>query len=162
MKSLFLLLSLFSISGCYQKDDLENRVSKIQSMYLEYKKDFPEVRDIQAKELKKSYVFIDIRTDRERALSTIPGSISKEDFEANIEDYIDQDLVTFCTVGYRSGIYAQELMEEGHRVQNLVGGVLMWAHDGRKFIDSKGHPTKTVHVYGKNWDLLPEGFESEY
>ncbi len=55
---------LFSISGRYQKDDLENKVEKNQSMYLEYKKDFPEVLDIQVKDLNKPYVFIDIKRPR--------------------------------------------------------------------------------------------------
>ena len=51
------------------------------------------------------YVLLDVRSDEERNVSTIPGSISKIEFEADPSKYADKEVVCYCTVGYISAGY---------------------------------------------------------
>ena len=57
-------------------------------------------------------------------------------------------------------LYAKELVEQGVDVANLKGGVLGWAHADGRFVDPQGGRTQRVHVYGQDWDLLPDGYAS--
>jgi hypothetical protein len=42
-------------------------------------------------------------------------------------------LVLPCsTVGYRSGLYAQELQEQGIQAANLIGGICAWVSAGER------------------------------
>lgn len=139
--------------------------AEIERQYAGYRAEFPDVPEYEASELielapvAELPIFIDARTPEEQAVSMIPGAITKEAFEARKEDYRDYDIVTYCTIGYRSGLYAKELREEGFRAGNLKGSVLSWAHSGGQFLDAEGKPTTRVHVYGEKWNLLPDGYE---
>ena len=77
-----------------------------------------------------------------------------------LEDLEEREAVLFVDCREdRSGVYAETLAERGFRARNLVGGVLAWAHAGRSFVDEDGNPVRRVHVYGAEWDLLPESYE---
>ncbi len=92
----------------------------------------------------------------------IPGAITKTEFAARAEQHRDRRIMTYCTIGYRSGVYASELRRDSFDAVNLKGGVLGWAHAGGTFIDSDGRETRRVHVYGAKWDLLPDAYSSDY
>ena len=121
-----------------------------------------EVGALQGLQEREPVLLIDCREDRERAVSKIKGAISKAEFEADAERYRDRLIVTYCTIGYRSGVYTETLAERGFEAKNLVGGVLAWAHNGRQFVDENENRVRRVHVYGAEWDLLPEDYESVY
>lgn len=125
-----------------------------------------ELEGLEAGEEGGAILLVDCREDREQAVSMIDGAIAKADFEAAMSDdpgrYRDRLIVTYCTIGYRSGIYAKALAGRGLDARNLVGGVLAWAHDGRSFVDADGNRVQRVHVYGSEWDLLPQTYESVY
>lgn len=109
---------------------------------------------------KKKYVVVDVREERERKISHIPGSISKKEFEANIARYKNRKIISYCTIGYRSGLFTKKLRKSGYAAFNLRGSILLWAHSQGDLIDTQGLPTKKVHVYGLRWDLLPAQYES--
>ena len=144
------------------------RRAQIQSMYKGYRAEaFAGVADITVAELLakmggESVVLIDCREPAEMSISQIPGAMTREAFEADAEAYRHQTIITYCTIGYRSGEYARGLQAKGFNTVNLIGGVLMWAHEGRNFENPEGGSTKRVHVYGKQWDLLPPEYESVY
>jgi rhodanese-related sulfurtransferase len=125
---------------------------KIDEMYGKYRKDFPSVKDISAEELAK-------RLD-ERAVSMIPGAISKAEFEAHRADFAGKPIVVHCTIGYRSGVYVEKLAAESVDALNLAGSILSWVHAGQPVVDAEGNETHRVHVYGAKWDLLPEGYQA--
>ena len=86
----------------------------------------------------------------------IPGAIDSSRFERRPRhDNIDT-IVIYCTIGLRSGLYAEELRRKGHAVRNLRGGILAWVHAGQDVVKG-GRPTRRLHVYGPKWDLLPDG-----
>jgi sodium/bile acid cotransporter 7 len=137
----------------------------VYRMYAEYKKDFPAVEDIpprQAMELlnQGKVVFIDTRKPAEMAVSMLPAAVSKQEFLNHRDRYQHKIAIGYCTISYRSGIFAREMAEQGLSVFNLQGGVLAWILEGGKVVDENGRQVKRVHVYGPKWDFAPADYES--
>ena len=66
--------------------------------------------------------------------------------------------MAYCTIGYRSGLYAEDRGREGIRVLNVQGGILAWVFSGGKVYHA-GRQTNRVHVYEEEWNYLPVGYE---
>lgn len=142
----------------------EQKREKVFKMYAEYKKDFPEVQDIDpqlAMELANTgkVVFVDVRPAEERSVSLLPGAISADDFLKKPEKYDDYIKIGYCTISYRSGLFAREMNQKGIPMYNLRAGLLAWVHAGGKVYDERGE-TDRIHVYGQKWNLGPERYEA--
>lgn len=154
---LVLVLSLVYVFN--RENSMATNQAKIDSLYEDYRREFPKIDEITAEEFlrrssKETFVLVDVRTDREIKTSVIPGAISKSEFIAKRASLQNVPIVAYCTIGYRSGLFAKELAAAGIRVYNLKGGILAWAHAGQSFSSSTG-TTRTAHVYGERWNLLP-------
>ena len=103
---------------------------------------------------------VDVRSPRERNVSIIPGALSREDFEAQIEEHAKAPILVYCVAGCKSGAYAKELRKRGFEAFNLQGGVLAWALEGRTFVTPDGEPTRRVSVRGIPWDVLPPDYDA--
>ena len=137
---------------------------KIEKLYMHYQKKFPEVQDVsprKAIELTSTgkVVFIDVRETKEQSVSQLSGAITADFYLENQQRYSNYIKIAYCTIGYRSGIFAQESGQRGIPIYNLRGGVLAWVHDGGKVYKGTGE-TKRIHVYSKEWDLVPDNFEA--
>jgi len=137
----------------------------VYRMYDGYKGKFPSAVDITAQrtlELLKrgQVVLVDIRKPAEMKVSMLPDAIPETDFENQPERYGGLTVVAYCTIGYRSGLFAAEWKKKGIDVLNLKGGVLAWTLEGGKVYTPDGREANRIHVYGKKWDLAPTGFES--
>lgn len=110
----------------------------------------------------KRVVFIDVREPKEIAVSTIPGAITQSQFESHPGHYLGRSLVAYCTIGYRSSKFAQQWRQRAMTIDNLRGGVLLWAHAGGEMVDARRHRTQKIHVHGADWDLLPSNYHSVY
>ena len=151
-----------------QSVELTDREKKevVYRMYLEYKKDFPKVKDISAAEAKEKQrlgekvLFVDVRQPQEIAVSTLLDAISKEEFLASADKYRDYIVIGYCTISYRSGLFAAELLTQGRTIYNLKGGILGWVHEGGHIFHN-GKETKRLHVYGEKWNYAPSGFKTE-
>lgn len=137
----------------------------VYRMYAGYKKDFPAVMDIppgRAMELQTQgkVVFVDTRKPAEMTVSTLPGAVSRQDYLRHPDRYKGKTAVAYCTISYRSGVFAREMAGRGIHVVNLQGGILAWLLEGGTVVDGQGRPTRRVHVYGSKWDLAPAGYES--
>ena len=129
-------------------------------MFAEVKARYSEVPVIDRAEVEAlgaRAVLVDVRPERERAVSTIPGAITEEAFAA-LPAESDRVIIAYCTIGERSGRFARDLVGNGVDARNLTGGILGWAFDGGELVDRAGEPTKRAHVYGDRWNLLPEGW----
>jgi rhodanese-related sulfurtransferase len=163
-----LLAGALLLSACAPRgaggDEQEN-LERIAEMYEGYHQEFPEVTAIEADELAERLagteppVLVDVRTDEEREVSIIPGAISRQEFETRRGELDGREVVTYCTIGYRSGLYADELRRQGWEVANLRGSILAWTHAGGE-LEAGGEPTRRLHVYGRRWDLAADGFET--
>ena len=111
-------------------------------------------------------VLVDCREAFEQDVSVLPGAVLQSDYEVQLAAdpaaFVDRPVVVYCTIGYRSGEYAAALRQRGVDAYNLHGGVLEWAHAGGDFVTPHGTPTRSVHVYGRRWSLLPEGYDATY
>lgn len=142
------------------------RRALVERMAAEIRADHPDVATITAAALKDSladgnFILVDVRTDKERAVSTLPGAIAAKDFEARMEELLAEGrtVVAYCTIGARSSSYARRMGKRGIRMLNLEGSVLAWTHAGGEFVIGSA-PTRRVHVYGRSWNLAADGYET--
>jgi sodium/bile acid cotransporter 7 len=140
------------------------KLARVESMYRDYRKEFPEVPEIAPQEAMRLLsegraLFVDVREEREQAVSMLPSSITAKEFLEDPGRYRDRVLIGYCTISYRSGKLARQLAAKGVTLLNLQGGMLAWVHAGGKLCDRNGE-TRRLHVYGRKWDLAPQGFET--
>ncbi len=114
-----------------------------------------ELRQLQSKQ---EIVLVDVRTPDEQVVSMIPGAITATEFEDNRRSYEGATVVTYCTIGGRSGKYAKGLVDAGVKAFNLRGAILAWTHAGGDLVDTEG-PTRRVHVHGRKMNLTADGYE---
>jgi sodium/bile acid cotransporter 7 len=144
--------------------DAEKR-ARIDELYESYKSRFPDAPEMTVETLRQRLagdeplVLVDVRSDKEREVSMIPGAISQEEFEIDPDRFTGREVVTYCTIGYRSGRYTQKLVGRGWDAHNLRGSIVSWTHIGGE-LERDGRPTRRVHVYGKTWNLVAAGYEA--
>lgn len=117
-------------------------------------------------------VIVDVRTRCERSVAMIPGSIGVEEFERELASgaFRDAIVVAACTVGRRSGRYADRLESDVSsrdlckEVRNSMG-IVEYSHhptaygDGpHALVDAAGHPAARLHVFASPWDLGSDRF----
>jgi len=117
-------------------------------------------------------VFVDTRTMDERETSTIAGAMSAEEYERTRTSLGAHECVCFCTIGARSGAFAERMAKvaandlnsssKETKYYNMVGSILAWTHAGGDVVDARGEVTKKVHTFGKTWDLAPSSYETVY
>ena len=118
-----------------------------------------DVEEFQTRLASDEPVVLDVRGRRERRVSILPGAVDLDAFEQMRDSLGDRPVIVYCTIGHRSGEATQRLRAEGVEAFNLAGGILAWAHAGGEVLDGRsGEPTRRVHVYGRRWSLLPEGW----
>jgi rhodanese-related sulfurtransferase len=127
-------------------------------------RDFPRVKRIMPAELAawvndpklQPPVLLDVRTAAEYEVSHLknaervqPGSAASA-----IRVPRDQPIVTYCSVGYRSGAFAQTLERAGYtHVLNMEGSIFKWANEGRP-VYRDGKQVAKVHPYNGRWGRL--------
>ena len=136
----------------------------VYQMYADYKKDFPGVKDISPLEAMKlmkqgRLVFVDTRSPAEMKVSMLPNAVTKDEFLKDPSKYKDRTVVGYCTISYRSGLFAEKMSKKGIMIYNLSGGLLAWVLEGGKVYDANGE-TKRIHVYDEEWNYPPKGYES--
>lgn len=162
-----LIIYTFFLSNSFciaQSKEVEHHASEVMSLYKTYQKKFPLVTEISAVKAislasTDNVIFIDVRSKKEQLVSMIPGAISHTTFAKNAEDHRGNIIVAYCTIGYRSGKFAQKYRDQGFHTMNLAGGILQWIHNGGT-INKNNEPTRNVHVYGKKWNLVPKGYHA--
>ncbi|MCM8526793.1 MAG: rhodanese-like domain-containing protein [Lentisphaeraceae bacterium] len=112
------------------------------------------------KDLKtKKVLFIDVREPEEQQVSTLPNAISEKEFLKNPEQHKELTIVAYCTIGYRSGKFAEKFKQ--WKILNLEGGILAWSHFNGK-VYKNGKETDKVHVYSDNWNFLNSKYKAVY
>lgn len=67
---------------------------------------------------------------------------------------LSMPIVTYCSVGYRSAILAQQLQKMGYEmVFNLEGSMFEWVNEGR-LVYQGNQVVRQVHSYNQFWSLL--------
>ena len=126
-----------------------------------------EVMDRRAREVgSRPMVLVDVRGEEERAVSVIEGAVSAETYESTRSTLGPHDCVCYCTIGYRSGQYAEKMAKaaaggtDDARYFNLYGSILAWTHAGGAcVVPATGERTTRVHTFGKQWSCVADGYE---
>lgn len=114
-----------------------------------------EISVSETKQLDK-VTYLDAREKAEYEVSHIENAIwiGYDNFEmSNIPD-IDttQNIVIYCSVGYRSEKIANKLEDAGYtKVYNLYGGLFEWYNEGLPIVNNKKQPTDKIHGFNENW-----------
>ena len=128
------------------------------------RRDFPEVKRITTTELaawlsdkqQPPPLLLDVRTDAEYGVSHLQNAehVEPDAAAAALHEAKNRPIVTYCSVGYRSGAFAQRLRAAGFtNVQNLEGSIFQWVNEGRP-VFRRGEAVDKVHPYNWMWGLL--------
>jgi sodium/bile acid cotransporter 7 len=142
----------------------DDKLAAVYALFAEYKKEFSGVSNVLAEKAaillaRDQVLFVDVRTPTEIAVSTLPGAIDKRTFLQSPQRYQGKTVVAYCTIGYRSGLFAREMAGLGIQIDNLKGGILAWVLKGGQVFNQDG-ATKRLHVYGPQWDLAPSDYKT--
>ena len=120
-----------------------------------------ELRKLKLSEAKKDspYVLVDVRTKEESSVSLLPGAITKFEYELHPERYKGRTVIAYCTSGYRSGQYAQKLVQQGAKAKNFKGSILEWCRTGLPLVSPEGEPTNRVHTYSSK-NKVPDKYDA--
>ena len=107
------------------------------------------------------FVIVDVRSADESDVSIIPGAITVAQFEADKERLEGSKVICYCTVGYRSGEYANQLKAQGWDAFNYKGSILDWCNKELALETVDGRSTNQVHTYSW-WYSVPTKYEVVY
>ena len=101
-------------------------------------------------------VLLDTRAQKEFDISHIAGArfVNYDDFQPiDVQDLPkDQEIIVYCSVGYRSERIGEKLQEAGYtNVKNLYGGIFGWKNEGNNVVGVNDQPTDSVHTYSRSW-----------
>ncbi|MCC9604085.1 rhodanese-like domain-containing protein [Stieleria sp. JC731] len=106
-----------------------------------------------------SFVLVDVRSDKEIAVSLIPGAITKEQFEKESQKYKDKTVIVYCLSGGRSGRYASQLRGKDFDVKNFKPSILGWCGAELPVVTTEGESTNRVHVFSDRYKI-PAKYEA--
>ena len=111
------------------------------------------------------YLLFDTRTPEEYRISHLRSAI-QIDPQMPAGDFIRQygdtlagkSAVFYCSVGYRSSIFAQRVQREAlqagaQSVANLRGGIFRWYNEANPVVNAHGE-TNEIHPYDSFWEIL--------
>ena len=100
-------------------------------------------------------VILDIRTLEEYEVSHLPKAIwVGEENTKILEIGKDAKIIVYCSLGKRSELKGEQLIENGYtNVYNLYGGIIAWHNAGMTTVDSYEALTETLHPYSWFWGL---------
>lgn len=102
-------------------------------------------------------LLLDTRSPNEFRVSHLEGAtfVNFDDFQIKqIKTPPTQEIILYCSVGYRSERIAEKLREAGFtNVKNLYGGIFAWKNDGYPLVKNKDTPTDEVHAYNQFWGI---------
>ncbi|MEE2709476.1 MAG: rhodanese-like domain-containing protein [Gemmatimonadota bacterium] len=102
----------------------------------------------------KAPLVLDVRGVDEYEVSHLYGAsraLSVEEALPVLQNMsVDRDIVLYCSVGYRSSLLAEQLLDQGfENVYNLEGGLFTWANEGRSM-----NRSEKVHPFNARWGAL--------
>jgi rhodanese-related sulfurtransferase len=180
------------LSAIMQETERQQRREECERQVAFYQSQFPDVPTMTSQELleimrrnesSSDVVLVDVRTREEQAVSMISGAVPLQDFDLSSSSSKHSEnttIVTYCTVGYRSGQEARHLQnlhpEWKGKIYNL-DGILAYTYvedapplvtktncDGGKTHEDapqvEQQPTRQVHTYGSTWNCANPDYQA--
>ncbi|MBE9100227.1 rhodanese-like domain-containing protein [Vacuolonema iberomarrocanum] len=101
-------------------------------------------------------VLLDVRDAEEFAVSHLPNAHHAPTLDAvrHLPIETNTPIVAYCSVGYRSAQFVQQLQDAGFsQAMNLEGSIFQWANEGRSLVRDR-QPVQAVHPYAAVWKVL--------
>lgn len=165
--TLLLILGMLWLGACAKPVPVAPSADPLHDIKQTVRTKFPSVQQLSTNELdawlkdtnRTQPLLLDARAPHEFAVSQLRGARNDAQIEAALQDYPkDQPIVSYCSVGYRSSVLSEKLMQRGFtKVYNLEGSIFQWANEGRPVY--KGEQiVRQVHPYDVKWGqmLKPE------
>ncbi len=171
MKYLWVGLFLASLAAA----PAEAAPKKLAEIETELEQKFDKIGHVTADDLAawqaagEESLLLDAREADEFAVSRLDGAVRvapKGSFAKSglsSDDISGKRVVVYCSVGWRSSIWAERnreaLLEAGAvSVSNLKGGIFAWHNAGLDLVSGAGE-TRLIHPYDKTWGKLVERSE---
>jgi len=135
----------------------QESLDKVLKKYNHEKVPYISAIELQNLQQNNKVVVLDSRESNEYKVSHIEGAILVAYDDLKLRSLPENEnkytpLVVYCTLGVRSEVVANELIERGYRdVKNLYGGISEWKNKDYVVVDSTQTPTENIHVYSKKW-----------
>ena len=171
MKNILTIASLFLfvLASCAQpptsrpkvnNEAFDKKISKTISFTI------PVMGVDELKEMKEDVIILDARPKSEYDVSHIEGAkrIGYESLDEKALEGIDkrEQIVVYCSIGYRSEKVGEKLKEMGYKnVYNLYGSIFEWVNQGNEVVDKNEKKTDKVHTYNKRWSKWVEDGKAE-
>lgn len=157
----FLLLTAI---GCAQapgnrpkvnNKDFDKKISKTINFTI------PVMGVDELKEMQEDVILLDARPQEEFEISHIKGAkrIGFKKMDETTLAGIDKDeqIVVYCSIGYRSEKIGEKLKKMGFKnVYNLYGSIFEWVNQDNEVVDKDEKKTEKVHTYNKRWSKWVE------
>ena len=166
MKNLFFIAFMFltAVVSCAQppstrpavnSQDFDNKIAKTINFTI------PVMGVDELKEMQEDVVLLDARPQSEFEVSHIKGAkrIGFRKLDKSQLEGIDKDeqIVVYCSIGYRSEKVGEKLRKMGYtNVYNLYGSIFEWVNQGNEVVDENDKTTSKVHTYNKRWSKWVE------
>ncbi len=117
-------------------------------------------------EMQEDVILLDARPQSEFDVSHIKGAkrigYKKIDEAALTGIDKDEQIVVYCSIGYRSEKVGEKLKGMGFKnVYNLYGSIFEWVNQGNEIVDKNEKITEKLHTYNKRWSKWVEDGKAE-
>ena len=162
----FLLLTVVSCAQApgdrpkVNSEEFDKKISKTINFTI------PVMGVDELKEMQEDVVLFDARPQSEYEVSHIKGAkrigFKKIDKAALAGIDKDEQIVVYCSIGYRSEKVGEKLKKMGFKnVYNLYGSIFEWVNQGNEVVDKDEKVTEKVHTYNKQWSKWVEDGKAE-
>lgn len=176
--------------GCRWKRKQETNSERCHRLNRFYQGLFPDVPTLDSRDFVRTFdannnnstpvVLVDVRTLPERNVSMLEGAVSLHEFEERVVPFLSPEtkVVTYCTIGYRSGMEARRLQDRYAHLEGRISsldGIVAYTHALAnnneekknkeavpKVVDRMGSETSAVHTFGRKWDCVHGDYNPEY
>lgn len=157
MKNIFkiIVLGITTLAvGCTRSDTQVSNPKFQKRLQWLLRHNVPEIAVPEVKQLDNT-VYLDARSKEEYDISHVENAVwvGYDEFDINKVPAIDtsQNIIVYCSVGYRSEKIANKLEDAGYKnVYNLYGGLFEWYNEGLPVV-KEDKPTSKIHSYNENW-----------
>lgn len=160
-----ILIFGFMFIGKSQKETMVQSSTYNKMLQVLLTHDVPEVgvADILASE---EIIILDARKKDEYEVSHIKNAlwVGYDDFKQDrlLEVSKNQNIIVYCSVGYRSEKITQKLINLGYtNTSNLYGGLFEWVNQDRPVVDQNG-TTNKIHGFSRLWSVWLKKGEKVY
>lgn len=168
MKYILNILTLLIFTSCLNPGASKNKAEIITGMANSISKSYSDVPQVTIEDYQKreNTLLVDVRSQAEVAVSQIPNSITRKEFENlfhnDKEKLKGKLIVTYCTIGKRASEYAREIRKKGLQSAALKESILGWTQRQLPLVDAQNQPTLQVHVGSEAWNLVPDNYKAKW